>query len=478
MPKKILANVMLLLAANLLIKPFWILGIDRTVQNTVGNEAYGQYMVLFNMSLLFTMLLDFGINNYTSTFIAKHQQLLRKKFAALFPLKLVFSAAYLLITLLFGLMYGMTGKPLLLLMIVSFNQVLLFFVLFFRANITGLQWFKTEAFLSIADRSFMILVAGSMLLLLTHQFTITHFIVAQTLSYGAAAIIAFIILLKPLQGFYIKFNRMMMWSMVRKSGPYALLALLMTIYMRSDYLIMKKLLPDGDMQNGIYAVANRLLEAANMLAAIVAGLFLPLFSNMIKKKEDTTEVIKMGMQLLIVHSACVAAVAWFYNLDIMMLLSKTSPVESAPVFKFVMLSFVAMCVMYIFGTLLTSNGNLRILNRLAFVALIINIGMNLWLLPLYGSLGAAISMACTHGFIAITNTYFAKKELALSIDGMYLAKFLSVLILSVVSVFVCSQLHTNFWIAAMVSGVVAILMLLFTRLLKLAHFKQLLQRGG
>src|SRR5574343_1191106 len=158
MPKKILANVMLLLAANLLIKPFWILGIDRTVHNTVGNEAYGQYMVLFNMSLLFTMLLDFGINNYTSTFIAKHQQLLRKKFAALFPLKLVFSAAYLLITLLFGLMYGMTGKPLLLLMIVSFNQVLLFFVLFFRANITGLQWFKTEAFLSIADRSFMILV--------------------------------------------------------------------------------------------------------------------------------------------------------------------------------------------------------------------------------------------------------------------------------------------------------------------------------
>ena len=67
MPKKILANLFLLLAINLLIKPFWILGIDRTVQNTVGNQAYGQYMVLFNLSVMLTMLLDFGINNYTSS---------------------------------------------------------------------------------------------------------------------------------------------------------------------------------------------------------------------------------------------------------------------------------------------------------------------------------------------------------------------------------------------------------------------------
>jgi O-antigen/teichoic acid export membrane protein len=90
MPKKILANLFLLLAINLLIKPFWILGIDRTVQNTVGNQAYGQYMVLFNLSVMLTMLLDFGINNYTSTFIAKHPQMLKKKFATLFSLKLVF----------------------------------------------------------------------------------------------------------------------------------------------------------------------------------------------------------------------------------------------------------------------------------------------------------------------------------------------------------------------------------------------------
>ena len=68
MSKKILTNVFLLLAINLLIKPFWILGIDRTVQNTVGNDVYGAYMVMFNISLMFTMLLDFGINNYTSSF--------------------------------------------------------------------------------------------------------------------------------------------------------------------------------------------------------------------------------------------------------------------------------------------------------------------------------------------------------------------------------------------------------------------------
>ena len=139
MSKKILINVFLLVAINLLIKPFWILGIDRTVQNTVGNDIYGAYMVMFNISLMFTMLLDFGINNYTSSFIAKHNQLFSKRFASLFPLKIVFALAYLVVTFGFGLMFGIVGKQLWLLLLLALNQVLAFFILFFRANISGLQ---------------------------------------------------------------------------------------------------------------------------------------------------------------------------------------------------------------------------------------------------------------------------------------------------------------------------------------------------
>ena len=66
MQKKFVTNLGFLLLLNLLIKPFWLLGIDRAVQNTVGAESYGLYAALFNVSFLFNILLDVGITNYNN----------------------------------------------------------------------------------------------------------------------------------------------------------------------------------------------------------------------------------------------------------------------------------------------------------------------------------------------------------------------------------------------------------------------------
>jgi O-antigen/teichoic acid export membrane protein len=475
MSKKILTNVFLLVAINLLIKPFWILGIDRTVQNTVGNDIYGAYMVMFNISLMFTMLLDFGINNYTSSFIAKHNQLLSKRFASLFPLKLVFAVAYLAVTFCFGFLFGVVGKQLWFLLLLALNQVLAFFILFFRANISGLQLFKTDAFLSVTDRGMMIFFAIMLMLVYNGNFSIEHFILSQSLGYSASFIISFWVLKKPLQGVKLNFRKVMMWSMIRQSWPYALLALLMTFYMRADILMMKKLLPNGDEQNGVYAVANRLLEAANMLAVLLAGMLLPLFSKMIKSKQDLSSLIKMSMTLLILPAVGVAAISWFYHMDLMMLLSKTSPVESGHVFKYVMISFVAMCVMYIFGTLLTANGNISLLNKLAAMALIINLTVNLFLQPQLGAKGAALAAIFTHSFIALTNMYFAIRNLKIELNVSYLVRFFAVLATVTLSVGLVHYRGINLSVAIGSAIVSAIIMLFITRLFHIQQLKQLLQ---
>lgn len=478
MLKKFISNLSLLLFINLLVKPFWILGIDRTVQNTIGNEAYGQYMVLFNMALLFTMLLDFGINNYTSTFIAKHKQLLDKKFATLIPLKFIFSGAYVALTLGLGLVYGMKGKMLALLMVVALNQVMLFFILFFRANISGLQLFKTDAWLSITDRALMIIIGLAFLLTLKGLFKLEHFILIQTIGYGITLLISFAVLQKQLKPVKLSFNKAMMFSLIKQSWPYALLALLMTIYMRTDILLMKKLLPNGDEQNGIYAAGTRLMEAANMMAGLVSAMLLPLFAKLIKAKEDVNSIVKFSMALLIIPAGCVAAVAWYYHTEIMLLLNQTSPIQSAAVFKFVMLSFVAMCTMYIFGTLLTANGNLKTLNRLAAIALLINLGLNTWLQPKLGAQGAAIAMVFTHGFIALSNAYFAIKYLKLQLNVGYLLKFGIVMLCSVLAVTASKYVGLNFWYSGILTLGVAVLLLFVTKLFQVSQIKQMLQSGN
>ena len=76
MRKTFVLNLIIMMGVNLLIKPFWILGIDRTIQNRLGFDAYGQYYILFNFVLLLSVLLDFGIANYTTSNLAKNVNLL------------------------------------------------------------------------------------------------------------------------------------------------------------------------------------------------------------------------------------------------------------------------------------------------------------------------------------------------------------------------------------------------------------------
>ena len=75
MQKKLIAGLFWILLLNLLIKPFWILGIETGVQNAVGPDEYGFYFAIFNLAYIFNILLDLGVTNFNTCNIARHPKL-------------------------------------------------------------------------------------------------------------------------------------------------------------------------------------------------------------------------------------------------------------------------------------------------------------------------------------------------------------------------------------------------------------------
>src|SRR3954462_12744672 len=63
-------NLGALLLLNVLIKPLWIFGVDRQVQNLVGHQAYGTYFSLLNLSLVFAFITDAGLSNMANRQLA------------------------------------------------------------------------------------------------------------------------------------------------------------------------------------------------------------------------------------------------------------------------------------------------------------------------------------------------------------------------------------------------------------------------
>jgi O-antigen/teichoic acid export membrane protein len=188
-------------------------------------------------------------------------------------------------------------------------------------------------------------------------------------------------------------------------------------------LLIKKLMPEGDVENGIYAQSTRLLDAVNMLAVLVSGLLLPMFSSMFKKREPITPLVKLAMLILWVPAIMGVMFCYVYGSDIINLLyHETNPYHTG-VFLFCISSVLPICVMYIFGTLLTARGKLKVLIQIAAIALAFNIGANYWLIPKMGAEGAAMVAVCTHGLVALLNMIVVLTQLPVKLDISHLLKF-------------------------------------------------------
>jgi O-antigen/teichoic acid export membrane protein len=214
-----------------------------------------------------------------------------------------------------------------------------------------------------------------------------------------------------------KLSRAFAMMIFKKSFPFAILGMLMACYNRLDTVMVERMLPNGAEQAGIYAQGFRLLDATNMLSVLFAGLLLPIFARMLKLKESIEPLLKTAFILLITPGIVVAVGCWFYSTELMQLLYGKEHLEQASaIFPILMSCFVATSTTYIFGTLLTANGNLRELNLMAVSGILINVTMNLFLIPRYQAVGSAVSSLTTQFFTALIQVLIAQSVFKFKIN--------------------------------------------------------------
>lgn len=421
MQKKFVTNLAILVFLNLLIKPFWILGIEPAVQNIVGNSNYGEYFALFNFSFLLNILLDFGITNFNNKNIAQNNHLLSKHLSSLVVLKLMLAVVYMLITVVCGLLIGYDTRLMKLLIVLCFNQFLISFILYLRSNLLGLHLFKTDSIISVLDR--VIMIALCALIIWGHvwgiEMDIMLFVYIQTGAYVITALVGLVTVAAKAEFMKLKWSLPFSIMILKKSFPFAILILLMTFYNRIDAVMIERILPvktdlnglnNGPDQAGIYAKAFRLLDATNMIAFLVSVQLLPIFSRMLKYKESVEQLVKLSFTLLMAPAVVIAIGCFFYQHEMMTMLYGDEHIqESAEVFCLLMMCFIAISTSYVFGTLLTANGNLRELNMMAFCGMVLNIVLNFVLISYAQAKGSAFASMVTQFTTAIAQVFIVQR---------------------------------------------------------------------
>lgn len=419
------SNLLFSLLLNLLVKPIAIFGIDAQVQNEVGLYDYGLYFSLLSLSLILNIIMDLGINNYVIKSVALNQDEAKSQISSILLLRLLLFSIYigLLFSIAFLLGYDSTGMKLL--FFLGLNQLLIVFIAYFRGFFSGLQFYKMDSFFSVFDRILLIITAGSVLLLPTRShMSIQMYIQLQTFGYFLTFLLAFIFFKRIIGTIHWKIDLLHFKVILHKSLPFALLIILMSLYTRIDGILLHTFATNGNMEAGIYAKGFRLLDALYMFGMIFAGLLYPMFSNVLHESIQKVKELALISSNFLMSGVIVVLVILIGHAGYILQLIYTSKAEAIIPFCWLMLSFIGIAMNFVFGTLLTANGNLKELNIISAIGVLINVSLNIFLIPKYGASGAGFTAFITQMTMAIIQFILCARYFKITIGFVYIGKWL------------------------------------------------------
>lgn len=412
MQQVFLRGLIITLVLNLLVKPATIFFVDIVMQNELTTDVYGKYQVFLNFTFLFSMMLDMGITNFMTRLIAQHPHLIRHYSNQLFTLRLILALLYTIWTTILFLVLKFPLSDFWILGALILHQININTVNYVRAYTGGLLRFGMDAVLSVMERS-IYLILGCLLLyttlvqMLSLELFIGIFVGASFLSLLFAIGVYFSIVGIPKW----KWNTIFFKAIFRKSLPYALLVILMMLYMRLDAVLLDLLHHNGKEQVGYYTQGFRLLDACYMFGILFGSLLLPVFSRQLKEKGSVSGIMTNAINILIGGGILMIALTFGIVHKLFDALYDDTVQVSYHAWIFLALSFLPICFTIVFGTLLTANGNMKILNIVSGVGLAICIGVNCLLAPKYGALGTAIATFCTHTTVGVTQWFIVRYKM-------------------------------------------------------------------
>lgn len=460
------SSLRLLLVLNLLVKPLWIFWIDRTVQNQQGAVLYGTYFSLYGFVVVFSFLADWGLTTYMNRQLAADPDYYFKRTGNFLLLKIILVLLYIVIAGLLAVLSGIHAWEMLFLLLAI--QVLNAFFFFNRAIITAKQWFGPDAWFSVLDKAMMLLFCGSFLLLpVLGQLSLPVFLWIQLISTGTAFLATAVFLRIRRTGFHFYKEPGFYMQLLKQAWPYGLIVLLMSAHNRIDAFLLERIHPNGSWEAGIYAGAYRLVDAGNMAGYLLASFLLPFIARHRQQTGMIHEALLTSRHLLLLFSVGTAVMAIALAPMIQSVLYYNREPHAIEVMQYCIPVLIAYGIIQLYGTLLTATGHIRLFCLISGVALLLNILLNLYLIPRYGALGCCFAALISQSLAALFTLQLAIKKTGAGQDARSFAGYIFTGAILFCFLYFGKQYIHNFWLLAVAGTLLSVLAAIALKLINL-----------
>ena len=383
----------------------YILGffITTAVINYLGNYEFGRFSYLFSVASLIGGFASLGFNSTIPTFLKLSSTPEEKK--------TIMSTAFI------SLLVAGFLNSLIFLLFIKFTSPSYFFlaiiysVIFPLGSSNSIKYFfeynAELKFITILNNLALAISFASKLLGLYLEKPLSWFILCIIIEQVVIFISYLILYRKAVNGvLFENFSFLVLKKLLKKSLPFLLSGIMITMYMKIDQIMIKWIL--GEESNGVYSATIRLVEVFYFLPVIIQTTYYPFILKTISNNTSTKIKMLNQYKLILIISSIITTLLVFFAKDILYILYGPESVSSTALLQVYGFSLVLIGIGTIRNHLIYYHQLSNFYLIITVVGVFINISLNLIFIPLYGLIGCAYATIISQLFVSIISSFFNK----------------------------------------------------------------------
>ncbi len=376
----------------------------------LGVEKYGIYNLVFAYLAFFGIFADFGLQLTLVRDLSSDTKSAEKLKSSYFSLKVIFTFVSILLALITLIFF-------------PYSQTIKMSILVGSLAVGAGQM---NAYGASALQSKVKLDLVALLEVINRIATVIAIIIFVLLHRGLYAIILSVLIgniLSTLLNIYLTpdFFRLtsipsfdLIKKIIKVSFPVGITSLLSVLYFKVDTLMLSVMKSTVDV--GIYSLSYKLFENIIMLWLFYMASLYPLMAGYINKNDtkNLVLILKTSIIVLSVFVLVILSVGYFFAPLVIDILGGKNFIESILPFRVLLIALPFVFMNNIFYYLFLSFSKIKIIFWVLISSLVINLLINMFLIPRYGYIGTSASTVLTEFLVSILYCVFFLKMRLLS----------------------------------------------------------------
>jgi len=376
------------------------------IARILGANDIGLFVFAISLTTIMSVFIDFGLSPVLIRESAKYKEKANNFLNNIITVKLIFS---IITFFLVAIIINLLNKPTIvqtMVYLAGLVMILDSFTLSFWGIFRAWQNLKYEA-ISITINQILIVIVGLAGVFLKFPL----YVLVLALLAGSLFSFVYSLFLIKLK---LKFKFKLVWhkTTLKKlfiiALPFAFAGIFTRVYNYIDQVLLSILI--GDQSLGWYSVAYKMTYALQFIPAAFAAALFPAMSNFyLEQKDKLKMVFEQSMYLLIIISVPIAFGVLILADKFIIFLYTTEYQPSILTLQIFIFAVIAIFASYPISSILNACDKQTINTINMGIVMIINILLNIILIPIYQHIGAAIAALVSLSFLVILNLYWVPK---------------------------------------------------------------------